>query len=68
MNANSCLFERISAFAIGVLLSVGTLGLVVISLTIIPVVGLVLAVPTGLLAAYFFKVHFDRKCQIETGT
>jgi len=66
MNINSCLFERISAFSIGVLLSVGTLGLIIISLTIIPVFGLILAVPSGLLAAYFFKVHFDRKCQIQT--
>ena len=66
MNANSCLFERISAFAIGVLLSIGTLGLIVISLTVVPIVGLIFAVPSGILATYFFKVHFDRKCQIQT--
>lgn len=66
MNANHCFFERFSALTIGVLLSIGAVGLFVISLTIMPLVGLIFALPAAVLAIYFFRVHFNRQCQIQT--
>jgi hypothetical protein len=45
---------------------IGAIGLTIISITIIPVIGLVLAVPLFGLSVYFFRVHFNRQCQIQT--
>ena len=64
MSATSCLLERFSAFTIGVVLLVGGLGAVVIGLTVLPVLGLVFAVPFFLLSAYFIRVHFNKQCEI----
>jgi hypothetical protein len=65
-NATNCFFERISALTIGVILMIGAIGLTIISITIIPVVGLILAVPLFGFSVYFFRVHFNRQCQIQT--
>jgi hypothetical protein len=66
MNPTSCFFERFSALTIAVLLSIGAVGLAVISFTVMPFVGLIFAVPVAALAFYFFRVHFNRQCQIRT--
>jgi hypothetical protein len=68
MNPTTCFFERFSALSIAVLLSVGAIGLLVISFTVMPFVGLIFAVPVGALAFYFFRVHFNRQCQIQSET
>jgi len=47
MNRISCYFERISDFTIGLFLLFVGLALTVISFTIIPVIGLVIAIPVG---------------------
>ena len=64
MSATSCLLERFSALTIGVALLIGGLGAVVIGLTVLPVLGFVFAVPFFLLSAYFFRVHFNKQCEI----
>jgi hypothetical protein len=66
MNSTNCFFERFSALTIAILLSVGAAGLFVISMTVMPFVGLIFAVPVAALAIYFFRVHFNRQCQIQT--
>ena len=66
MSAVSCLFERISALTIGVLLSVGAVGATIIGFTVLPVIGLIIAVPLAALAVYFFRVHLNRQCQIQS--
>jgi len=66
MNPGNCFFERVSALTIGILLLVGALGFALVSLTVLPVVGLVVAAPLFALSVYFFRVHFNRQCQIRT--
>jgi uncharacterized membrane protein len=66
MNATNCFFERVSALTIGILLLVGAIGFAVVGLTVLPVVGLVVAVPIFALSVYFFRVHFNRQCEIRT--
>jgi hypothetical protein len=64
MSAISCFIERLSKLGISITLLVFGLGLVVIGLTIIPVFGLVFAVPVLLASGYFIKAHLNRECQI----
>lgn len=66
MSTNNCFFERVSALSIGILLLVGAIGFALIGLTVLPVVGLVVAVPVFALSVYFFRVHFNRQCEIRT--
>jgi hypothetical protein len=65
MSVKSCLMERFSALSIGVFLLIGAVGLGIISLVALPVIGLVLAIPVLALSLYFFRVHFNRQCQID---
>jgi len=60
-----CLPERISKLAIAVLLLVGGIALVVTGLTILPVIGLVLAIPFLAFSYYFFRSHLNDQCEIE---
>ena len=65
MKANECLPEKLSKLMIGSLLMIGALALVVIGLTLLPVVGFVLAVPVAGLGFYFIRVHLNEKCEID---
>jgi hypothetical protein len=64
MSEMSCFFERISKLSIGIILAVFGLGLVIISLTMIPFFGLLLAAPVLLASGYFIRAHLNRECQI----
>jgi hypothetical protein len=61
----SCLPERFSKLAIAVLLLVLSLGLIVLGLTIVPVIGFVLAIPLLAFSFFFFRAHVNQRCQIE---
>jgi hypothetical protein len=50
MNRISCYFERISDFAVGLFLLFVGLALTVVSFTIIPIIGLFIAIPVLVLA------------------
>lgn len=66
MNSMNCFFQRFSALSIAVFLLLGAVGLTIISFTVLPVIGLLLVVPVLAVSIYFFRVHFNRQCQIET--
>ena len=64
MGAANCLFERFSNMSTGfVLLFIG-LGLVVVSFTVLPVVGLVLAVPVLIASIVFFIARRSKQCSL----
>ncbi len=68
MSPNKCIPQRISKFGFGLILIGAALGLTVIGLTLLPIIGLVLAVPVAGLALYFFRVHLNDQCEMDFST
>jgi hypothetical protein len=64
MNRISCYFERISDFAVGLFLLFLGLALTIVSFTIIPVLGLFIAIPVLLLAIAFLAAKRSRECAL----
>lgn len=64
MNRLSCYFEKISDFAVGLFLLFLGLALTVISFTIIPVIGLVVAIPVLVLAISFLGAKRSKECAL----
>ena len=64
MNRLSCYFERISDFAVGLFLLFLGLALTVVSFTIIPVIGLVVAIPVLVLAISFLGAKRSKECAL----
>ena len=64
MNRISCYFERISDFAVGLFLLFIGLILTVISFTIIPIIGLFIAIPVLVLAVAFLGAKKSKECAL----
>ena len=64
MNRISCYFERISDFAVGLFLLFIGLVLTVISFTIIPIIGLFIAIPVLILAVAFLGAKKSKECAL----
>lgn len=64
MNRLSCYFERISDFTIGLFLLFLGLALTLISFTIVPVIGLFIAIPVLVLAVAFLGAKRSRECAL----
>ena len=64
MNRISCYFERISDFAVGLFLLFIGLVLTVISFTIIPIIGLFIAIPVLVLAVAFLGAKKSKECAL----
>jgi hypothetical protein len=63
MNALSCFGEKISAFIIGmVLLGLGIV-FIIIGLTVLPVIGLLVAIPLVFASVPFLKSAFVAACR-----
>jgi Flp pilus assembly protein TadB len=65
MKLSDCMPQKISKFAIGLMLVAAALAMTIISFTILPIIGLVLVVPILVLAVYVFKLHLNDQCQID---
>lgn len=64
MNRLSCYFERFSDFAVGLFLLFLGIALTVVSFTIIPVLGLIIAIPVLVLAVAFLGAKRSRECAL----
>jgi len=64
MKSSDCLFDRISHFAVGIALLFIALGFSVITMSILPVVGLFVVVPTLAVAFFFFKAPQSQECKL----
>lgn len=64
MNRISCYFERISDVTVGLCLLFTGLALAIISFTIIPVIGLFIAVPVLVLAVAFLGARRSKECAL----
>ena len=65
MRKSDCVFEKVSNIGVGIALLFVALGLVVIGVTLTPVLGLFIAVPVFLIAAYFFTAPTSPECQLK---
>jgi hypothetical protein len=64
MNGFSCWLQNVSKLTIGVLFMFMGLAAVAIGLTVLPIIGLIMAVPVFGLAFYFIRAHLNRECEI----
>ena len=64
MNRITCYFERISDFAVGLFLLFLGLALTIVSFTIIPVIGLLIAIPVLVLAIAFLGAKRSKECAL----
>ncbi|HKL01417.1 MAG TPA: hypothetical protein VJ943_14280 [Desulfotignum sp.] len=65
MKLSSCLPQKMSKFALGMILVAAALAMTVVSFTLLPVIGLVLVVPIVVLAIYVFRLHLNDQCEID---
>jgi hypothetical protein len=65
MKSNLCLFERFSKLSIGIVLLTFSLIMAISGFTVLPVFGIIVAVPFFLVAIYFLRAHLNRECQLE---
>ncbi len=63
----NCLFEKPVNFAIGVFLFFIGLGFTVIGFTVLPVIGLMVAVPLFVLSIVFFMADRSKECSVNFG-
>ena len=64
MKRIDCLFERASHFGVGTALLFIALGLTLIGVTVLPVIGLLPAVPVFLAAGWFFTAPRSTECTL----
>ena len=61
---NFCLPQRLSMLTLGIIFTILGLGTVVVGITILPVIGLIFAVPLFCIAYYFYHTHLTGHCDI----
>ncbi len=64
MRKSDCLFERASHVAVGLILLLFAAGLGLIGVTVLPLLGLIAALPVVFLAALFFKAPRSQECTL----
>lgn len=64
MNRLSCIFEKASDFGVAVALGFIAMGFGVIGVTVLPVIGLLLAVPVAVTAFIFAAAPPSRTCAL----
>lgn len=64
MLRRNCLYERVSNIGVGTLLFLIALGFVVITVTVLPPFGLLVAVPVMGMAALFLFAPRSRECRL----
>ena len=65
MKATQCVPQKISKLMMGSIMLAAAVALVVIGVTLLPIVGFVLAVPVIALAIYIFRLHLNDQCEID---
>ncbi len=65
MKATQCVPQKISKLMMGSIMLAAAAALVVIGVTLLPILGFVLAVPVIALAIYIFRLHLNDQCEID---
>jgi hypothetical protein len=66
MNRLSCSFEKISDFGVGLFLLFVGIILTIISISVLPVIGLIVAIPVLALAFAFLGAKKSKECALIT--
>lgn len=64
MDANSCKLERFSNFSVGIVLLIVAILFGITSFALLPIVGLLIAVPVFVLAIIFLSARRSEACAI----
>ncbi|MGD8542175.1 MAG: hypothetical protein PVI27_03775 [Desulfobacteraceae bacterium] len=64
MDINSCLPQKISKLALGILFLIFGTGTAILGVTVLPLIGLVLAAPLFIIGIYFVRTHLNQKCEL----
>ncbi len=67
MKLSDCVPEKMSKLLIGVLLIIFALGAAVLGFTLLPFIGIILALVLFVLGGYFIRVHLNESCEISDG-
>lgn len=65
MKSNQCIPQTISKFMMGMIFLGAAIAFAVLGITLLPIIGFILAAPVLALAFYFFRVHLNDQCEIE---
>ena len=65
MKFTQCIPQKFSKLMMGSMMLIAATALVVIGVTLLPVFGIVLAVPVTALAIYIFRLHLNDQCEID---
>lgn len=65
MKTTNCLLQRFSKYLLSGVFGVFALGLVVLGVTILPVVGLIMALPVAAVAIFLIRTRLNDQCQID---
>lgn len=65
MKTTDCVPQKISKYFLTTLLGLAALGLIVIGVTLLPIVGIIMAIPVIALAVYLFQSRMDDQCEID---
>jgi len=66
MRKNMCIVEWISKASIGLFFLFIAAGFMLSGITVLPFFGFFLALPALLASIYFFAIHLNKSCEIET--
>lgn len=65
MKASDCVPQTISKYILGSLLAIAAIGLIIIGVTLLPIIGIIMALPVIGLAVYVFQSRLDDQCEID---
>jgi hypothetical protein len=65
MKTTDCVPQKISKFMLASLLGMAALGLIVIGVTLLPILGIIMALPVIALAIYIFQTKLNDQCEID---
>lgn len=65
MKTAHCVPQRISKYLLSSLFAIAALGLIIIGITLLPFLGIILAMPVLALAIYIFQTRLNDQCEID---
>jgi len=66
MNAMKCAPQKVSKLIIGFAALICAIALFILGITLVPVLGILLSLPTFAMAVSIFRLHLNDRCEIQT--
>ncbi|MCG8634697.1 MAG: hypothetical protein MI863_12770 [Desulfobacterales bacterium] len=68
MKTMKCVPQRMYKILLALLALISAVVLFILGITLIPVLGILLSLPTFAIAIYIFKLHLNDRCEIDVGS